>query len=246
MITDVHSFSVIVPAHNEETCLGACLRAVEKAASRVQGRVECIVVLNACTDGTERVAREAGATVTFCRERNLAAVRNTGAKLALNDILVTIDADSRMSANALLEVEKALASGKYIGGGVPIIPDRYSLGIVLTGVVLATICLAVGVPSAGMFWCFTGDFDAIGGFDESRHSGEDIDFAQRLKRYGRRQNKRFGTLRRAMLRTSCRKFDQFGDWFFMKLLLRHPRGCWRALKGSDSALAERLWYGVRR
>lgn len=246
MISGMLSFSIIVPAHNEAGCIGACLTSIAEASLRVEGHVECIVVLNACTDDTERIAREAGATVTSCEKRNLAVVRNAGAHLASGDILVSIDADSRMSANALIEVEKALASGRYIGGGVPIFPERCSAGIVLTGVVLATVCLIMGVPSAGMFWCWRRDFEAIGGFDESRHSGEDIDFAQRLKQHGRRQRKRFGTLRKVILRTSCRKFDQFGDWFFIRLLLCHPRACWRVLRGHDSALAERFWYGVGR
>ena len=104
----------------------------------------------------------------------------------------------------------------------------------------------IGVPSAGMFWCYRRDFEAVGGFDEDRHSGEDVDFAKRITRYGRKQHKRYGTLRNAKLHTSCRKFDQFGDWFFIGFLLRHPVACWRTLQGRNPELAKRFWYGVGR
>ncbi|MFO7674465.1 MAG: hypothetical protein R6V74_12220, partial [Lutibacter sp.] len=46
--------------------------------------------------------------------------------------LVTIDADSRMSRNMLTEIDRLLRTGKYIGGGVAVWPERWSLGIVLT------------------------------------------------------------------------------------------------------------------
>jgi hypothetical protein len=184
--------------------------------------------------------------LTSCDRRNLAAVRNAGAARATGDALVTVDADSRMSANMLVEVEKALASGACIGGGVPIIPERSSVGIVLTGLVLAVMCLALGVTSAGLFWCRRSDFEALGGFDEDRHSGEDVDFARRLKRYGRRHGKRYGTLRKTRILTSCRKFDQFGDWFFVKFALLHPLTCLQTLLGRNPDQAKRFWYAVGR
>ena len=240
------SFSVVIPAHNEEALIRDCLDSVRVAAGRVEGEVACIVVLNACTDATERIARENGATIAFCEQRNLAVVRNAGAAVATGEILVTIDADSRMAADALTRAEEALASGRYIGGGVPIVPDRRSVGIVLTGILILTLCAALGVPSAGMFWCYRRDFEAIGGFDETLHSGEDVDFARRLKRHGCAQGKRYGTLRKTPIHTSCRKFDQFGDWSFVRLALLHPRRCWRVLRGREPGLADRFWYAVER
>lgn len=240
------SFSVVIPAHNEEALIGACLDSVARAAERVGGRVETIVVLNACTDGTERIVRAQGAVVTTHAERNLAGVRNAGAALASGDVLVTIDADSRMSANALAEAACALASGRYIGGGVPLVGDRMSPGILCSVVVILTICVALGVPSAGMFWCMRRDFEAIGGFDERLHVGEDVDFARRLRAHGRKAGKRYGTLWKARLHTSCRKFDEFGDWFPVKLLLRNPRILVNAMRGREQAIANRYWYDVKR
>ena len=39
---------------------------------------------------------------------------------------------------------------------------------------------------------------------------------KRLKAYGKLQKKRYRTILRAYMRTSCRKFDQFGDWYFVR------------------------------
>jgi glycosyltransferase involved in cell wall biosynthesis len=239
-------FSIIVPAHNEAQYLAGCLDAIDQAAARSGGVVEVIVVLNRCTDDTERIARDRGARIAHCEGRNLAAIRNAGAALAKGEILVTIDADSRMSENALAEAGEALASGRYVGGGVPIHPERKSPAIVLTGIVILSLCAAMGIPSAGMFWCYRRDFEAVGGFNETKHTAEDIDFALRLKAHGAKDGRRYGTLKRASLLTSCRKFDQFGDGFAIKLMLRHPIKTWRGLHGLDEEFGNRYWYDVGR
>lgn len=51
---------VVVPAHNEEACLGACLRALALAALHPELRGEAVriaVVLDACSDGSREVVR---------------------------------------------------------------------------------------------------------------------------------------------------------------------------------------------
>ena len=82
----------------------------------------------------------------------------------------------------------------------------------------------------------------IGGFDESIVSAEDIDFALRLKAYGKKQGKRFKKIRRANIRTSCRKFDKFGDWF----IFRNPKLVLRILQGKNQKDADELYYDIER
>ncbi|MFC1452695.1 glycosyltransferase [Verrucomicrobiota bacterium] len=238
-------FSVVIPAHNEERCLPSCLDSVERASAACDGRVETIVVLNRCTDATGAIARDRQARVVDQDGKNLARVRNAGSREAEGEILVTIDADSVMSANMLTQVERALSSGRYIGGGVPIRPERWSLGILMAGLILAVFLAPKGI-SGGLFWCYRRDFESIGGFDERFSSGEDVDFACRLKSYGRERNKKYGTLWRTCITSSCRKFDQFGDWFVVGLACRHPVRFWHALHGRDRELADRYWYDVGR
>jgi len=234
-------FSIVIPAHNEEGFLDACLRSIAVAAAPYPGLVEIIVVLNRCTDGTERIARAAGVRVVYEDSKNLSKTRNVGAAASKGTVLLTLDADSLLSANLLTEIDRLLATGKYVGGGARIMFERYSLGLVITMLLVVPLLLWCRI-SGGCFWCRKEDFDAIGGFDEGHLTFEDVDFARRLKSYGRARGKRFGTLFRASIITSCRKFDRFGDWY----LAFRPWLLARLLRGTDRALADKLWYEPKR
>ena len=209
--------SVVTPAHNEESHLAACISSVTASAEQSGLEHEHIIVLNRCDDATEAIALSLGCRIAHEDARNLSQIRNSGVACAKGEIIVTIDADSIMSPNMLGKVVRLLGSEEYIGGGVRIYPERWSLGIACSLLVVLPYVLWHRV-SAGMFWCLKRDFDTIGGFDESLVCVEDIDFGSRLKALGRRRGLRYGTIRRAHLVTSCRKFDQFGDWYFV----RHP------------------------
>ncbi|MDD4872492.1 MAG: glycosyltransferase, partial [Kiritimatiellae bacterium] len=168
-------FSVIIPAHNEECFIGKCLDSIGRASAAYPSEVEIIVVLNRCTDGTEKIVRDWGAKIVMNDDKNLAKIRNAGAKHATGEILMTIDADSWMSENMLQKIDRALQTGKYIGGGVHIGLERVSLGIILTGILLKMCLLFTGL-SGGLYWCYRRDFEAIGGFNENLLVAEDLDF----------------------------------------------------------------------
>lgn len=109
--------SVCVPAHNEEKFIGACLDSINKATEQIKPAiVEIIVCVNRCTDGTESIARSHGAVIVKEDEKNIAKITNAAVRQAAGEIIVTIDADSRMSPNMLSEVVRLLETDKYIGG----------------------------------------------------------------------------------------------------------------------------------
>ncbi|MBF0244789.1 MAG: glycosyltransferase [Planctomycetes bacterium] len=233
--------SVVIPARDEERNLPACIDAIEASAALLGEPVEILVVLDRCTDGTEAIATGRGARVIHRDAQNLSLLRNEGVRHSRGRYVCTVDADSRMSKGVLPEVARRLGGGGVIGGGILILPERWSLGILLTGALIMVLLLARGL-SCGLFWFRREDFDAMGGFDESRLSAEDIDFALRLKRYGKTKKKSFSMLRGAHIVTSCRKFDRFGDWYF----LRHPFLAFSLLKGRNREGANRLWYSFSR
>jgi len=234
-------FSIVIPARDEESHIDRCLDAIDKAHEFHPSDVETIVVLNRCTDNTEQLALAHGAHIERNDAKNLASIRNTGARAASGEVLITVDADSTVSPNMLAEIEKALSSGQYIGGGVPILPERTSPGIMCSGLLLF-ICLLPYRISAGLFWCFRKDFEAIGGFDESLAAAEDVDFALRLKAHGKRQGKRYGTLHKTRLVTSCRKFDKFGDWFVFRMILSKPSLLFGGPRRIPQSFADRFFY----
>jgi glycosyltransferase involved in cell wall biosynthesis len=232
--------SLIVPAHNEAAFLTGCLEAARKAAERIDAGVEIIVVLNRCTDETETIARGHGCVIVREDARNLSKIRNAGAAAASGEVIVTCDADSRMHPDSLREILRRLDSGKIVGGGAMVYPERWSPGIVASALAILPYLAFTGV-SFGLFWCLKRDFDAIGGFDDRFVSVEDVDFARRLKRHGRASGRGWGTLVRAALVTSCRKFDQFGDWY----LFKNPAFVRRVFRGDDQKAADHFWYDVR-
>jgi glycosyltransferase involved in cell wall biosynthesis len=234
-------FSVIVPAHNEAALLPQALASIAAAGEAVDDAdVEVIVVANRCTDDTAAIARRAGATVVEDGSRNLSAVRNAGAARATGHAIVTMDADCRMSPRALDEIGRHLATGRYVGGGTRVVPERTSPGIRAT-YALMEVTVFLTRLGGGQFWCLRSDFEAIGGFDETLLVAEDLDFARRLRALGRATGRRFTNLRSAPLVASTRKFDRFGDWhmFAMATQLRQIRA---ARKGTDTAWVDRYFF----
>jgi glycosyltransferase involved in cell wall biosynthesis len=233
-------FSVVVPAHNEAELLPRGLRAIASASGRLGRAVEVIVVANRCTDATAEIARAAGATVLENDARNIAAVRNAGAACATGDVLVTIDADGAMSPRTFVEIERLLKTGAFVGGGTKVLPERRSNGILATYAMVQLLTFVSGL-GGGLFWCGRADFQAIGGFDESRLIGEDLEFAWRLREHGKRDGRRFTTLRTAPMMASCRKFDRFGDWhmFAMPFQVRQIRA---TLDGTDTGWVDRYFF----
>jgi glycosyltransferase involved in cell wall biosynthesis len=75
---DIKSVGVVVPAHNEEALLPACLAALSQVAGRVGMPVSVLVVADTCTDGTVDVARAYGARVIAIGARNVGAARAAG------------------------------------------------------------------------------------------------------------------------------------------------------------------------
>lgn len=92
--------AVVVPAHDEQAHIGACLASVQIAARcpRLNGeRVLIVVALDACSDQTGRIARDCGASVVSIESRNVGMARASGARHALDAgarWLAFTDADS--------------------------------------------------------------------------------------------------------------------------------------------------------
>jgi glycosyltransferase involved in cell wall biosynthesis len=227
--------SVVIPAHNEEKYITACLESIKK--SSINHRVEIVVVLNRCIDNTKKISLVYGAKILENNSKNLSQVRNYGIRKSTGDIIVTIDADSIMSLGMLDEIIQIVKSGDYIGGGVLIKPERTSTGIALTNTFLKVVLFFIGI-SAGSFWFEKKYFEKINGFDEKLLIGEDLDFAKRLKKYGKSINKKFGTLPHSYITTSCRKFDKYGDWHWFKFMLFKPK----QLLKQDKKFADEYFY----
>ncbi len=88
---------VVVPAHQEERLLPACLASLAEAARHVREPVRVLVVLDACTDGTAAVAAAAGVASLSVRARCVGVARAAGAAALLAQgarWLASTDADT--------------------------------------------------------------------------------------------------------------------------------------------------------
>ncbi|HUJ80049.1 MAG TPA: glycosyltransferase [Nitrospiria bacterium] len=237
--------SVIIPAYNEAAYIGKLLDSLSVARQQLApGRhSEIIVVDNGSTDATAAIAQEKGATVVQESERKIAAVRNAGARAARGGTLIFIDADNLASPNLLAEIDRVMQSGRYVGGGVEVLPDRWSIGIAITYVFFWTSFWLLGV-SAGVIFASRQAFNAVGGFDPTLYAGEDAKIVWQLKQWARGQGKRFCNLRSAHIITSTRKFDLYGDWLFFKMFARWWYRPFRVLK--DRKAVGFMWYDVRK
>lgn len=237
--------SFVVPAHDEAANIVATIASIRAA---VGARAhEVIVVADACSDDTARLAGEAGARVLEVDVRQIAAARNAGAAAAKGDVLVFVDADTRIDAAVVQGLERALADGA-VGGGALVRFDRPVPWWAHALVPLMTAAYFAMRLAAGCFVFATREaFAAVGGFDKELFAAEEVEFSRALKRYakvvrfadGRRG--RFVVLRERV-ETSARKLRTHSGWQLLgevlRLLLRGRRGV-----RDRKALS--LWYGPR-
>ncbi len=233
--------SIAIPAHNEERYIARCIDSIVSSARSAHETVEIVVALNRCTDRTREIAEALGARCVIDDTKCIAAVRNSAVRATTAPAVATLDADSWMSPHTVSEVLRHVSDPRFVGGGAALWPERMSIGIFFSLLTVAPYVVRRGV-SAGMFWFGREAFEAVGGFDESLVSAEDVDFGLRLRTFGRTRGQRYGTIYRHGITTSCRKFDQFGDWY----LFRNPSLVRDLFSGTHRSAADRFYYDVKR
>lgn len=227
--------SFIVPAHNEENWIGHCLDGIRGAMESVGGEYEVIVVDDASDDATGAIARERGVRLLHVELRNIAAVRNTGAREALGEVLFFVDADTRVNGAAVSAGLLALREGAVGGGCIPALDGRVPLW---ARWVHAAACFAgrrIRLVGGCCLFCARDAYASCGGFPEELFAGEDIAFVKALKRLG------YFVVPAPVVHTSARKLSVAGPWDVISLL------CKIAIRGPryDSAWVRDLLYGGR-
>lgn len=243
-MASVPQLSIVIPAHNEEDYLPLCLSRISKCMDQSGLSVEVVVVLNRCTDSTEQIAREFGAAIVYEDAKNIAKIRNAGIRASLGASIVTIDADSYMTEGTLTEIASFLSDENVVAGGADFQPERRSIPILLSYGISKLMAKRAG-GSMALYWFRRSAFDAIGGFDEKRPLGEDIDFSSRLRVHVERIGSRYEMLRENHVITSCRKFDQFGDWYAIKLALFESNRVRTMMEGSNTQDMDTFYYETR-
>ncbi len=108
-------------------------------------------------------------------------------------------------------------------------PERWSLPIALTYAAMLPMIWLTGFDTGVVFWRRS-DFVDLGGYDESRLAAEDVHFLWRLTRMGKGRGQRLLRLRGVKAVTSTRKFDQYGDWHYLRQMGVPPAGWERSFR----------------
>lgn len=239
--------SLIIPAYNEEHYLPQLLDSVDIARSRyVNGpnAVEIIIGDNSSTDRTAAIAQERGCGVAHVEKRCIAAARNGGAAMAQGNILCFVDADSIIHPESFNAIKRAVDSGRYIAGGTGVRMERMSPGIFCAYCMLMPMVWVMRMDT-GVVFCRREDFQTVGGYNEGRLFGEDVEFLLNMRRLGRARGQRLVRLTQAKAVTSTRKFDIHGDWHYVRMILSAPFLA-TVFRRRMNVLARKYWYDERR
>ena len=229
--------SFIIPAYNEEFELPATIEAIRMAATNADQQYEIIVVDDASTDATAEVARTAGAQVVSSNRRQIAAARNAGAHAARGDILLFVDADTRINPRHIVDAIAALAAG-YSGGSARVaVGGAIPLWARIFVRVFCTIYFALNLGAGAFLFTTRQNFDAIGRFSEELFVGEEVFFSLALRKIGR-----FKVLREPIV-TSGRKLRMYSGREILGNSLTVIFGGMRAARSRDKL---DLWYGGKR
>jgi glycosyltransferase involved in cell wall biosynthesis len=205
--------SFVILAHNEELWIGKCLGSIRATMESLAEPYEVIVVDDASTDETGRIAAEMGAQVVRVELRRISAVRNAGARKARGEEFFFVDADTQVNEAAVGAALAAMRAGAAGGGCVFKFDGHIPLwGRMIHGCATAVARVVEWVGGCFLF-CTREAFVAMGGFSERLYAGEDIAFCQGLKKVGR------FVLPEPTVVTSGRKLAVVSVWEVLGLVL---------------------------
>ncbi|MFO0962842.1 MAG: glycosyltransferase [Phycisphaerales bacterium] len=227
-------FAIVIPAWNEEAVLPQTIAQLRECALAMGRPFELVVVDDASTDRTAEVAAAAGARVVRVERRQIAAVRNEGARATRAPWLVFCDADTFVPETVLRHALAELEAGA-VGGGARVDFDATASPAAEAFIAaFKSLWYAQGLAAGCFLFARRSDFDAVGGFDELYFAGEEYWMSRALQRRGR-----FVLLPEAVI-SSARKQRKLG-------LVRLLSQAFAPLLRGPSVLRSRdglpLWYG---
>ena len=213
--------SIIIPAYNEENYLPATLEKIGAALANADCDSETIVVDNESTDKTKQIAENFGAKVFTETEHNIAKVRNTGAKNAVGDVLIFVDADTIVPTSLLQKIADAMKDERCFGGAAAVDYEQFErkwMKFYLRGWQFWGTFF--NMKQGATQFCRKAVFENLGGYDETIFMGEDVIFYWRLAKFAKKTNGYLFFIENPKVITSARRFDRMSIW--KTLLLTHP------------------------
>ena len=178
--------SFIVPVRNDARRLRRCLETIRHTSAHQ--RSEIVVIDNGSTDGSDAVARESGARVIVQAFDRVAVLRNSAAKVATGEFLAFVDADHELAPGWAAAALSLLDANERVGA----VGAQYHAPADGTWVQkMYDNFRRHDDGSRSVDWLPSGNlvvrrsaFEAVGGFDTSLVTCEDVDLCQRLRAAG--------------------------------------------------------------
>lgn len=205
-------FSVVIPAHNEQSAIGNLLDSIVPQSYR---SFEVIVSNSASEDNTSKVIEEYNKTFPYLvhleeKTPNVASARNNGAKYAQGEYLIFLDADVIIEEHFLKAVMRHIQVDNPTMMTVWNRPRPASWrGRLIFGLMNRIVQMVQKTNPAANGPCIIMKrslFESIGGFDESIFFGEDYEIVKRAFKKG-------GVMRvykNPLLFVSTRRFEREG------------------------------------
>jgi cellulose synthase/poly-beta-1,6-N-acetylglucosamine synthase-like glycosyltransferase len=192
--------SFVIPAYNEEACIGACIKSVRKEMRAYGCDVEIIVVNNASTDRTAEVASSwPDVRVVFERRKGLLFARQRGFEESHGDLLACIDADTIVPKGWIGKAIRAFErsprlvclTGPYIYYDLSplvrvVVTLWYMVAVLFAGYLNQYFFRTGAMVQGGNYVVRRSALEKIGGYNTRiAFYGEDTDLARRLVRVGK-------------------------------------------------------------
>ncbi|MEM2878086.1 MAG: glycosyltransferase [Candidatus Hadarchaeales archaeon] len=204
--------SVIIPTLNEEKIIESTLRNVKN----VLPESELIVADGKSKDRTVEIAKKYAKVCVG--KGKVGAARNRGAREASGDILIFLDADTKINRFFVEEALRVMADPSVVGAGGLIMPEGVGLFTEMMFYffnLLIQVSFLIGKPNlAGTCVAYKRKpFFEISGFNEDMVASEDFDLCKRISKKGR-----VVFMRKVVVKTSRRRLKKLGlgglivDW----------------------------------
>jgi peptidoglycan-N-acetylglucosamine deacetylase len=201
--------SVVVPAHDEERLLPACLDAL--IAQEYDGPIEIIVVDNASRDRTAAIARNYGVTVVSEPRRDYCYALTCGFAAASGEIIACTDADTIVPRDWIARFVAAYQAAPdvvAVGGRVEFDRPNWKGWVLARCLVPAYNSFDRRDPGGPHLWGANMSvrrdaFVAVGGWNQEYSLQVDSELSERLRRAGR-----VVLLDTLEVRTSTRRWNQ--------------------------------------
>ena len=205
------TFSVVIPAYNEEKVISACLIAM-LAQDYPASAYEVIVVDNASSDHTADVVRTEFPQVRLVQEgrQGIAYARMAGIRAANNEIIAATDADTLVPPQWLSRMAARYADRRIVAVGGTLIYSGGKMWLEKAADgINRSYQLVRHLPGANISFRKSA-YEACGGYSPEINVGDDYYISRQLARVGRLAFQNDNTVI-----TSARRFNTrnwFGDW----------------------------------